>query len=107
MEIRIVFSQLFDEGIFRAGRHAEVLAGLAVGFHRTEDAGAADGRVLDPFHELEVELFFGFLFVAFETRFLDFDTAGTVVSQVDVDDTREPCRYVEEFLKKSSDLTQR
>ena len=76
VEIGIVFGQLFDEGIFRARRHAEVLAGLAVGFHRPQNAGAADGRVLDPFHKFEVELFLGFFFITFETGFLDFDTTG-------------------------------
>ena len=80
VEIGIVFGQLFDEGIFRARRHAEVLAGLAVGFHRPQNAGTTDGGVLNPFHKLEVELFFGFFFVAFETRFLDFHTAGVDVA---------------------------
>ena len=84
VEIRIVAGELFDKDVVGGGRHAELLARLAVGFHGLEDQGAADGGVLGPFHELEVELFFGLLFVAFQTRFLDFDTAGVDVAAVHV-----------------------
>lgn len=86
IKIRIVAGELLDEDVVGGGRHAEVLAAPAIGFHRFEDKGAADGGVLNPFHELKVELFGGFLFVAFETSFLDFNTAGIDVAAVHAGD---------------------
>ena len=86
VEVRVVAGELFHEEVVGRGGQAELLAGPAIGFHGLKDAGAADGGVPDPFHELEVELFGGFLFVAFEAGFLDLDTAVVKVAAMQAGD---------------------